>query len=112
MSVPLPARDRVVAALNNHYSKTVNAFDEEDQELAAGFAAYAAIAVHNSDLYEAARRAADQMREVMASRSVIEQAKGIVMARSKVSAAEAFAELCATPQRLNIKLRDIATSDR
>ena len=44
----------------------------------------------------------------MASRAEIEQAKGILMAQSGVSADEAFRVLSRASQRENRKLRDIA----
>jgi len=44
----------------------------------------------------------------MATRDVIGQAKGILMARQHISADEAFDMLRRGSQRLNIKLRDLA----
>lgn len=44
----------------------------------------------------------------MQSRAVIEQAKGIVMAQSKVGADTAFDLLVKASQRENRKLRDLA----
>lgn len=46
--------------------------------------------------------------EAMRSRAVIEQAKGILMARSQLSPDEAFDMLRRVSQRENRKLRDIA----
>lgn len=42
------------------------------------------------------------------SMPVIEQAKGILMAQSRCSAAEAFSMLRAASQRSNVKVRDLA----
>ena len=47
-------------------------------------------------------------RAAMASRAVIEQAKGILMERHKVTEDQAFAELSRASQNTNIKLRDVA----
>ena len=44
----------------------------------------------------------------MASRAVIEQAKGILMAQRDCSADEAFDMLRRASQRENVKLRDVA----
>ena len=48
------------------------------------------------------------LREAMRSRSVIEQAKGILMERHKITAEQAFTLLTHASQRSNVKLRDIA----
>ena len=48
------------------------------------------------------------MRAAMQSRSVIEQAKGILMARHGCNADEAFKSLSKLSQDQNRKLRDIA----
>jgi AmiR/NasT family two-component response regulator len=49
-----------------------------------------------------------QLQEALTSRAVIDQAKGMVMARNGVSADEAFTVLRTTSQRENRKLRDLA----
>ena len=49
------------------------------------------------------------METALASRGVIEQAKGILMAAQRCSAEEAFDLLRRASQRENRKLRDIAT---
>lgn len=62
------------------------------------FAAHAAVALW-------AANQQDQMEKGMATRDVIGQAKGILMARQHISADEAFDMLRRDSQRLNIKLR-------
>ncbi len=54
--------------------------------------------------------AARQMREAMASRAVIEQAKGIVMAQLRCTPDEAFLRLSKMSRNTNQKLRDIAAT--
>ena len=56
---------------------------------------------------DAARRQAN-LRQAMESRDIIGQAKGILMARSQISADDAFDTLRRASQRLNVKLRDLA----
>lgn len=51
----------------------------------------------------------DQLRAALSSRTVIDQAIGIIMARERCDADAAFAVLRATSQNRNVKLRDIAT---
>jgi AmiR/NasT family two-component response regulator len=49
-----------------------------------------------------------QLQTALASRAEIEQAKGVLMARSRVSPDEAFGILRRMSQEENVKLRDIA----
>jgi len=51
---------------------------------------------------------ATHLRRAMDSRAVIEQAKGMIMARDKCTADEAFDILTRISQQQNVKLRDIA----
>jgi GAF domain-containing protein len=107
MSVPLPFQGATIGALNNYATRPA-AFDEADVRLGEEVAAFVAIAVANA---EAAARATDDvlnMRRAMESRSVIEQAKGILMERFKVTSEQAFTLLTHASQRSNVKLRDIA----
>jgi len=52
----------------------------------------------------------DDMRAALTSRSLIEQAKGIVMAQRRCAAEEAFAFLTKVSQDNNRKLRDVAAA--
>jgi AmiR/NasT family two-component response regulator len=86
-----------------------SAFDNPES-LAAGLevAEYVAIAVSNADAHWQLGEQARNMRLAMESRSVIEQAKGVLMAQRKVDADVAFEILRDASQRYNRKLRDIA----
>ena len=107
LSVPLPVQQAVYGALNL-YAVDAHAFDEESRDLARVFASYAAVAVQNMHLYESTRQLAENLDLAMQSRSVIEQAKGILMSQRRCDAGEAFNILSAASQRSNRKLRDIA----
>ncbi|HEV7872004.1 MAG TPA: GAF and ANTAR domain-containing protein [Modestobacter sp.] len=107
LSVPLPFQGASIGALNN-YARQPVAFGERDVALGEEVAAFVAIAVGNA---EAAARATDDvanMRRAMASRAVIEQAKGILMERYKITSEQAFTLLTHASQRSNVKLRDVA----
>jgi GAF domain-containing protein len=107
LSIPLPFQGATIGALNN-YALRAGAFGETDLRLGEEVAALVAIAVANA---EAAARATDDlanMRRAMATRAVIEQAKGILMERYKVTAEQAFTLLTHASQRANVKLRDVA----
>ncbi len=107
LSVGLPLHDDVTGALNI-YSDTVDAFSDDAVERAQAFASYAAVTLTNASLYAAAAALAEQMTQAMASRAVIEQAKGILVAQRRITPDEAFAILSAASQAANRKLRDIA----
>ena len=51
-----------------------------------------------------------QLRTALASRAVIDQAKGMLIATHGCSPEEAFATLSAASQRENRKLRDVAAA--
>ena len=107
LSVPLPFQGATIGALNN-YSRHPGAFSATDLAVGEEVAAFVAIAVGNA---ESAARATDDvanMRQAMASRAVIEQAKGILMERYKVTSEQAFTLLTHASQRSNVKLRDVA----
>ena len=107
LSVPLPFQGETVGALNN-YSSQPGAFGEESVRLGEEVAALIAVAVANADALARASDAAANMQAAMRSRAVIEQAKGILMERHKVTADDAFGLLTRASQRTNTKLRDVA----
>ena len=82
--------------------------DDSDLELAQEVAAWVAVAVGNAEA--AARTSEDltQLRTAMMSRAFIEQAKGILMERHKITEDEAFTILTHASQRTKTNLRDVA----
>jgi GAF domain-containing protein len=107
LSVPLPFQGATIGALNN-YAGRPNAFSEADVRLGEEVAAFVAIAVGNAEASARATIDVANMRQAMVSRAVIEQAKGILMERYKVTAEQAFTLLTHASQRSNVKLREIA----
>lgn len=107
LTMPIPLLREVAAALNM-YATREHAFDEQSIELAGTFSAYAGVALANMHLYDAQARVADQLQAAMASRAVIEQAKGILMATRRCSSQAAFDLLVKLSQDSNRKLRDVA----
>jgi hypothetical protein len=59
---------------------------------------------------EALRAECDGLREAMRSRAVIEQAKGVLMARHGIDADTAFERLRAQSQRRNVRLATLAAA--
>lgn len=85
----------------NLYACDRDAFDDTDLALGSVFAAHASVALSS------AQREADLERKA-ASRDLIGEAKGILMARSNVDEDQAFAMLRRASQRLNKKVIEVA----
>lgn len=101
------AGERPLGALNL-YSKTVESYDENDEETAALFSEQAAVACANAEVYWRTYSLTEHLREALESRDVIGQAKGILMARRNCTPDAAFETLRKVSQHRNIKLREIA----
>ena len=109
LSVGLPVQEAVTGALNM-YSFRDDAFDDHAITVAQNFAGYAAVALANAQSYDSTATLARQMREAMAHRATIEQAKGILMGEHRCTPEEAFARLSRLSQDTNRKLRDVAAA--
>ena len=109
LSVPLAIDDdgQVAGALNI-YAREPHAFDEDSRSAATRFAPYAAVAAGNLHAYQSARDMAANLRAALESRGVIDQAKGILMARHKLTADQAFQILVRMSMKTNHKLRTVA----
>jgi GAF domain-containing protein len=107
LSVPLPVSETMSGALNI-YAREVNAFDEEARSAATQFAPFASVAVENMEAYQDARTMADNLQTALESRAVIDQAKGILMERFRLTADQAFDVLARRSMQQNTKLRAIA----
>jgi len=109
LSVPLviDADEQVTGALNI-YARRPFAFDDDSRSAATRFAPYAAVATGNLYAYESARRMADNLQRALESRAVIDQAKGILMERHRLTADQAFQILVRTSMNANRKVRDVA----
>jgi GAF domain-containing protein len=107
LSIPLPMLRNVSGALN-FYAFGVNAFSDETVDLAQTFAGHAAVAAANAQLFETTAILAEQMKHAMATRAVIEQAKGIIMGDRSCGPNEAFSALVRLSQESHLKLRDVA----
>jgi GAF domain-containing protein len=107
LAAPLVIRGERIGSLNL-YSEGDHGFAEVDEAVVQLFAAQGSVAVANSRLYHRATTVSHQLEEAMASRSVIEQAKGVLMATLAVDADAAFDALRRESQRRNRKLRELA----
>lgn len=108
LSLPLVAGDNGVGALNL-YAHTEHGFTADDEVIGLELASTAAVVLANAGAYWGVSELAQQLQQAMESRAEIEQAKGMLMARSAgLSADEAFDLLRRASQRENVKLREIA----
>lgn len=107
LSVPLPAREHVIGSLNV-YARKPDAFDETSREVAGRFAPYASVALATMGAYRSARVMADQLETALESRAVIDQAKGILMERHRLTPEQAFRLLAQASMATNRKLRAVA----
>ncbi len=107
LSVPLPVQTELVGGLNL-YSHKPGAMGPDTLEAAREVAAHIAVAIGNAVSYQDSARLAEDMQTAMASRAVIEQAKGAIMAQNRCSADQAFEILRVASMGRNVKLRDLA----
>lgn len=107
MAVPLEVRGNLIGALNLHALRE-HAFTDHDDQVATLFAQQASVALANAQTHDAAVALAENLREAMATRAPIEQAKGVLMARHHCSPDDAFEMLVKRSQHENRKLRLVA----
>ena len=107
MSMPLGSAEEMGAALNI-YAREVGAFDDECRRVGAKLARFAGVAVANMHAYQSARELADNLQAALEARATIEQAKGILMERHKLTPVQAFQLLAKASMATNRKLRNVA----
>jgi hypothetical protein len=107
LSFPLPVRDQVTGALNV-YSRESPLRDRHTLDAVARFAGYAVVPVSNMYLYESAVERAAHLETALDTRGVIDQAKGILMERFRMTADQAFQALTRVSMETNTKVRDVA----
>jgi transcriptional regulator with GAF, ATPase, and Fis domain len=107
LSAPLPMHEAVSGALNV-YARSPAAFDEHSRAFVRRFASYGAVVAGNMLVYESALDRAKNLEAALASREVIDQAKGVLMERYKLTADQAFQALVRVSMETNTKVRDIA----
>lgn len=106
-SVPLAVGENRLGAMN-FYARRERAFDDDAVAGAYTFARQAAVVLGNAQSFYLAQDLNERLADAMEARSVIEQAKGILMGSQGCDADTAFELLVQASQRENTKLRDIA----
>jgi GAF domain-containing protein len=107
LSTPLAVRDKSLGSLNL-YSLTQESFDPSEEAAARTFADQASVVLSNAAAFASSAILNEQLREALATRDDIGQAKGMLMVREGCTAAEAFDILRRASQHSNRKLRDVA----
>lgn len=106
VSVPLGRGGTSTAGLNIYVMRETSLPDLT--AAAEQFATHASVALINAAEYQHATEAVKQLEAALQSRAVIEQAKGIIMAKRFCDADHAFEHLTGLSQRTNRKLREVA----
>jgi GAF domain-containing protein len=107
LSIPLTIPARTIGALNL-YGLAEDTFGEAQTRIATAFARHAAAVLTNAVSIADAEATNRNLSDALATRQLIGQAMGIVMAREHCSTEDAFDILRRASQRTNHKLRDIA----
>jgi GAF domain-containing protein len=107
LSMPLTVRGSSIGALNLYGSDT-RAFSEASEHLAERFARQASATLANAEIHSRTVALVTQLNEALVSRSIIDQARGVLIARTGCSAEEAITTLKQRSQHENRKLRLIA----
>ncbi len=109
LALPLSAEGKPVGALNL-YARGASAFGTAEAQRAENFADNASGALTLAIRLASHAALIEQLLSSLTSRTVIDQALGIIMAREQCTQARAFAILRAASQNSNVKLREIASA--
>jgi len=107
-SLAVPVTTSQLVAGLNVYAPVADAFTDADRKVLTQFAAYTAVALTNMDALSDALDQAEALQKTLEHRAVIEQAKGILIERYKLTPDQAFRLLAEASMHTNRKLRDLA----
>jgi GAF domain-containing protein len=107
IAVPVREGGETTGAVNVYSGRTA-AFGQAGRRIAELAAAAVTGILQTVAEREAMQALAANLERALSSRAVIDQAKGMVMARLGIDADEAFARLVKLSSHLNVKLRDLA----
>ena len=107
LALPLIVGNQVIGSINA-YAKSRDAFAEHAVQLGSQFARPAAASVYNAQLLANARERTLRLQRALNTRSLIDQAVGIIRGRSGGSADEALERLAHISQTENVKVHAVA----
>ncbi|MFD8064115.1 GAF and ANTAR domain-containing protein [Streptomyces cyaneofuscatus] len=105
-SLPIAAHSHTAGALNL-YSPKVDGFEEADLGALRDLAAQATGAIALAQRLSDTQTFTADLQAALTSRTVIDQAAGIIMNQRRCTAEEALATLRSASQHRNVKLRDL-----
>ena len=108
LSMPLTVGDQTLGSLNVYGFDRPREFGEEEKQRVEVFAAQASTALTLAMQRSEQQAAAQQLEQALQSRSVIDQAIGVLMAQEQCSTDQAFDLLRQHSQNTNRKLREVA----
>jgi GAF domain-containing protein len=109
LSLPLELGSEADGALNLYVFER-HAFDEAERAVLSQFCDEASRAISLALRHNELSQQNDHLHTAMASRRLIDQAIGIIMAQNRCSADDAFGILRQASQNRNIKVRDLAAT--
>lgn len=107
LAVPVQVGDESVGAINA-YAQVPGQFEAVDTQITELLATAVAAIIHQDYERNRLEELVGQLEHALESRAVIDQAKGILIARHHCTPDEAFAVLVRTSRNHNIKLREVA----
>lgn len=108
LSLPLIVRGESIGAMNLYSFEHTHAFDGELGDQARLFASQASTALWLAVRLARSNETNRQLETALTSRSIIDQALGVLMAQQRCTPEEAFALLRTHSQHNNRKLREVA----
>jgi GAF domain-containing protein len=108
LSLPMLVEGRAIGAVNL-YARSEGAYTADDERVGLLFASQAGFLLANAQAYWDARTLGENLREAMASRASIEQARGIIMSTMGCDADAAMEFLIARSRDGHVALRAFAT---
>lgn len=107
LAVPVLVGDETVGVLNG-YAAEQDAFADLDIETAEMLASAVGAVINQVTERDRLTRMSHEMEEALQSRAVIDQAKGIIVARYGCDPEQAFQRLVRVSRNNNVKLREVA----
>ncbi|MGW6526671.1 GAF and ANTAR domain-containing protein [Streptomyces venezuelae] len=108
LALPLVPPGQHTTGVMNLYARRPSSFPPQVRDQVAVFAGYAAGALGVAQKIAHHTQFSEDLQTALASRSVIDQALGIIMAQQRCPAQRAFQMLSRASQNRNMKLRDVA----
>ena len=108
LSLPLSGQEQTLGAMNYYGFERPGMFSDGERQRYEVFAGQAAGALQIAALRHRDAELVSQLEAALSSRSVIDQAIGVLMAEQRCTAEEAFSLLRAHSQNSQRKIRDIA----